>query len=211
MVQSQRVEVGPKLQKEMFAFGVGSSFLSTCGPTSTPFLFSSPAKTHDKTKEKNAEASRNFKYDSRDGEEGKLGNLLQRENHPSRERDNQMDKARPNRDLGMVRDGLDDSLEKHFSSHGDQQKVGMVADEGQSMGEHSESLVEVSDKQTGDADPSSDQLGVVSNRIKGANLRKSLVEVEAEWTRPNIVKRKILQNKPIECLLLGNLHKVKLM
>ena len=88
MVQSQKVEVGPKLQKETFAFGVGSSFLSTCGPTSTPFLFSSPAKTHDKTKEKNAEASKNFKYDSRDGEEGKLGNLLQRENHPSRERDN---------------------------------------------------------------------------------------------------------------------------
>ena len=57
-----------------------------------------------------------------------------------------MDKVRPNRDLGMVRDGLDDSLEKHFSSHGDQQKVGMVADERQSMGEHSEPLVEVSDR-----------------------------------------------------------------
>ena len=83
-----------------------------------------------------------------------------------------MDKVRPNRDLGMVRDGLDDSLEKHFSSHGDQQKVRMVADERQSMGEHSEPLVEVSDRQISDADPFSDQLGVVNNRIKGANLRK---------------------------------------
>ena len=83
-----------------------------------------------------------------------------------------MDKVRPNRDLGMVRDGLDDSLEKHFSPHGDQQEVGMVANEGRSMGEHSESLVEVSDRQTGGTDPSSDQLGVVSNRNKGANLRK---------------------------------------
>ena len=85
MVQSQRVEVGPKIQKETFDFGVGLSFLSTCAPSSTSFLFSSPAKTHDNTKAKNAEASRNFKYASRDGEEGKLGNLLQRENHPSRE------------------------------------------------------------------------------------------------------------------------------
>ena len=48
--------------------------------------------------------------------------------------------------MGIVRDGLDDSLEKHFSPHGDQQEVGMVADEGRSMGEHSESLVEVSDR-----------------------------------------------------------------
>ena len=50
--------------------------------------------------------------------------------------------------------------------------VGMVANEGRSLGEHAESLVEVSDKQTGGADPSSDKLGVVSNRIRGENLRK---------------------------------------
>ena len=77
--------MGPKIQKETFDVGVGLSFLSTCAPSSTSFLFSSPVKTHDNTKAKNAEASRNFKYASRDGEEGKLGNLLQRENHPSRE------------------------------------------------------------------------------------------------------------------------------
>ena len=59
-----------------------------------------------------------------------MGNLLQRENHPSRGRDNQMDKARPNRDMGMVRDGLDDCLEKPFSPHGDQQEAGVVADKG---------------------------------------------------------------------------------
>nr|POE95235.1 putative ribonuclease h protein [Quercus suber] len=53
-----------------------------------------------------------------------------------------------------------------------EQEVGVVADEGRSMGEHSESLVEVSDRQTGGVDPFSDQLRVVSNRIKGANFRK---------------------------------------
>ena len=48
----------------------------------------------------------------------------------------------------------------------------MVADEGRSIGEHSEPLVEVSNRQTGGADPSSAQLGFVSNRIKGTNFRK---------------------------------------
>jgi len=40
------------------------------------------------------------------------------------------------------------------------------------MGEHSESLVEIFDRLTDGADPSSAQLGVVSSRIKGANFRK---------------------------------------
>ena len=81
---------------------MGSGFLSTCEPTSTPFLFSSPALTYDITKDKSAETSRKLKHDSRNGEERKLGNLLQRENHPNREQNNKMDKAGPNRDLGVV-------------------------------------------------------------------------------------------------------------
>ena len=101
-----------------------------------------------------------------------MGNLLQRENHPNRGRDNQMDKARPNRDLGMVRDRFDASLEKPFSTHGDKQEVGVAADERRSMGDHSEPLVEIPNRQTSSADHSSDQLRTVSNRIKGASFRK---------------------------------------
>ena len=40
---------------------------------------------------------------------------------------------------------------------------------------------------------------------------KSLAEAEAAWTWPDITERRVLQNRPIECLLLGNLHRVKLM
>ena len=40
------------------------------------------------------------------------------------------------------------------------------------MGDHTQSLVEVSSGQTSGVDPSSDQLGTISNRIKGANIRK---------------------------------------
>lgn len=172
MVHSQRAEVGPKLRKDSTAFGVGSGFLSTCEPTSNPFLFSSLALTCDINKERNAKPSRKPKHGSCNGEKRKVGNLLQRENHPNRERNNQMDKAGPNRDLGVVRVGFNDSLEEHLSSHGDQHEVGMAADEGRSLGEHAKSLVEVPDRQTGSTNPSNDQLGVVSNRIRGANLRK---------------------------------------
>ncbi|KAL0012862.1 hypothetical protein SO802_007970 [Lithocarpus litseifolius] len=40
---------------------------------------------------------------------------------------------------------------------------------------------------------------------------RSLAEAETEWTLPVISERKMLQNRPIECLLLGNLHRVKLL
>ncbi|KAK9994007.1 hypothetical protein SO802_023710 [Lithocarpus litseifolius] len=74
--------------------------------------------------------------------------------------------------FGLVRDGFDDGLEKYFSTHGDKQEVGVAADEIRSLVDHSESLVEIPVRQTSGADPSSDQLGSVSNRIKGASFRK---------------------------------------
>lgn len=39
---------------------------------------------------------------------------------------------------------------------------------------------------------------------------KFLTEVEREWTQPVIIVRKILQGKPVECSMRGNLHRVKL-
>ena len=94
--------MGPKQLKESFSFGGGSGFLNTSGPSSTPFLFSSPTNPYMKPKGKDVETLSRSTNSSQDGEWGKLGNMLQRENHPSRGRDNQMDKVGPNRDLGMV-------------------------------------------------------------------------------------------------------------
>ena len=47
----------------------------------------------------------------------------------------------------------------------------MAFDERRNMGDHTESLVEVSSGQTSGVDPSSDKLGTVNNKIKGANIR----------------------------------------
>ena len=41
------------------------------------------------------------------------------------------------------------------------------------------------------------------------NLEKNLSEVEAKWTEPVISIRKILNTNPVECLLMGTLHRVK--
>lgn len=94
--------MSPKQLKESFSFGVGLAFLSTSGSSSTPFLFSSPTNPHIKPKGKDVESFSRSINSSQDGEWGKLGNLLQRENHPNRGQDNQVDKAGSNRDLGMV-------------------------------------------------------------------------------------------------------------
>ncbi|KAL4596468.1 hypothetical protein ACB092_12G165900 [Castanea dentata] len=40
--------------------------------------------------------------------------------------------------------------------------------------------------------------------------KKYLTEAEAKWTQPVIVVRKILQDRPMECIMMGHLHRVKL-
>jgi len=42
-------------------------------------------------------------------------------------------------------------------------------------------------------------------------LKKYLSEVEKEWTQSVITVRKILQDRPIECMMMGNLYRVKLL
>ena len=39
---------------------------------------------------------------------------------------------------------------------------------------------------------------------------KYLTEAKTEWTQPMIVVRKILHDRPGECMMIGHLHRVKL-
>ena len=48
-------------------------------------------------------------------------------------------------------------------------------------------------------------------RLSVQASKKSLTKEETEWTLPVISVRKILQDKPVECLMMGNLHRVKLL
>lgn len=73
----------------------------------------------------------------------KWGIFLQREGHSCGRRNHSVDKARSNRDLGMVRDGANGSLEEHIPINRDKQKVGILTAEGRSMGDNSKPLVEV--------------------------------------------------------------------
>jgi hypothetical protein len=54
---------------------------------------------------------------------GKMGNLSQKQNHPSRRRDHQQDTSRSHLDLGLVRSRNDESLAKHLPPHGEEQDL----------------------------------------------------------------------------------------
>lgn len=53
--------------------------------------------------------------------------------------------------------------------------------------------------------------GLSTTKSRVPTSDRSLAEPKAMWTQPIITERKILQNRPIECLMMGNLHRVKLM
>ena len=59
-----------------------------------------------------------------------MGNFLQRQSHTKWGRHNKLDKERPHKDMGMVRDGLDVGLEKTTSTYGNKQKPGLSPTEG---------------------------------------------------------------------------------
>ena len=81
-----------------------------------------------------------------------------------------MDKTRFNRDLGVVQVGTNGGLEEHVPTDRDEQKVGLPAIEGRSVGNNFKPLVEVSNGQTAGTCATVDKLRVISNRIKHADF-----------------------------------------
>ena len=82
-----------------------------------------------------------------------MGVVLQEQNHSNWRRDDQMDKARPNGDLGVVRFGADASLEKYVSIDEGEQRAGLPSFDEQGMGIDFESVVEVCHEHTSDSSP----------------------------------------------------------
>nr|POE58734.1 hypothetical protein CFP56_59086 [Quercus suber] len=90
-------------------------------------------------------------------------------------------------------------------------KTGRSKDEaGRGLVTDSKSMVEVPLKPTSDTIVSEEQLRMVEPTSGRLPLEKLLTEAEAEWTQPVIGVRKILQDKPVECLMMGHLYRVKL-
>ena len=83
-----------------------------------------------------------------------------------------MDKAGSNGGLGMVRLGVNASLEKHVSADGGEQNTRLSSCDEQGMGADTESMVEVCHGPTSVSNPSTSKLKLVSDKIKCATLGK---------------------------------------
>nr|POE95861.1 putative ribonuclease h protein [Quercus suber] len=94
--------------------------------------------------------------------------------------------------------------------NGEKQKTGLSADEGRSMDHDSEPVVEVFDGQTFNSGASNDKLKAISHRIRHAELEKISVRGGSGVDEANDHYKKLLQTKPVESLLMGNLHKVEM-
>ena len=143
------------------------------GPLSepSPFVFTSPSNTSFNPLV-NEEFSASSTTERRDGKQGEMGDLLQRKNHSSGGGDNPLDKARPNRNLGLVRARSANGVEEPFSTDGAKQAAGLLADERRGLDHDAEPVVEVFDGSSSGAGSSGDKLKIISHRIKHAELRK---------------------------------------
>nr|POE64222.1 hypothetical protein CFP56_67667 [Quercus suber] len=155
--------------------GLGKDFMKVDGSHQGPFVFSSPSGEDINQQGNLFEADATSPYVGNNGREGKMGDLLQREDNSCGGRNHSVDKARSNRDLGMVRDGAYGGLEEHFSVDGDKPKVGLPTVEGRSLGHNPKPLVEVLNRPTTSTSAVDAKLKEVSNRIKRADFGKIMV------------------------------------
>ena len=101
-----------------------------------------------------------------------MGDVLQKQNHSDRRRDDQMDPTRPNGDQGVVRLGADACLEEYVPTDGEEQGNGLPPFDEQGMGVDSESVVEICHGHTSVPCPTTIKLKLAGDRIKHATLEK---------------------------------------
>ena len=130
LVQSQRYEVGPSNYKPMFSFGESPTKEFAAGPSPTPLIFSSPASLVSKISLLKPKIRDVALGDNKNGNQGQLGNLLSRQSNSDKGGNNQVDQVGPDGGMGLVRLGVDDSLEEFVSSHRGEQEAGIPAHEG---------------------------------------------------------------------------------
>ena len=111
-----------------------------------------------------------------------MGNFLQGQSHTNWGRHNKLDKERPHRDMGMVRDGLDAGLEKTASTYGNKQEPRLSPTEGRGMVTNSKPMVEVSHKPTCGPLPLMSNLEQLEPTLGRLPSEKYLIEAETNWT-----------------------------
>nr|POF19473.1 uncharacterized protein CFP56_61118 [Quercus suber] len=175
LVDSCKKPMGLVSEGACFTFGANSSPIKINGPYMSPegaVEGTRPSyKPGSVSKEKEGISQSGCKY----GESKKLGNVLQKQNNTNRRRNYQVDQARPNGNLGMVRLGTDAGLEESFSVDGGEQRAGVPAFIEHGMGGDTKSVVEVCDGQTSPTTTSSSKLNLVKDKFRGATLGKITV------------------------------------
>ena len=101
-----------------------------------------------------------------------MGNFLQGQSKTNWGRHDKLDKERPHRNMGMVRDGLDAGLEKTASTYGNKQEPRLSPTEGRGMVTNSKPMVEVSHKPTCGPIASDEQLRIIRTNIREAAFKK---------------------------------------
>nr|POF22600.1 hypothetical protein CFP56_49715 [Quercus suber] len=117
-----------------------------------------------------------------------------------------MDKTGSYRDMGMVQYGVNGSVEKIVLADGVELEGKILATEGQSLGHNTKPVVKVSDEQTIGANSTADKLKATSARIRSAKFEKIPVRSRGGMGQLVIIVRKILQELPVEYLMMVNLH-----
>lgn len=83
-----------------------------------------------------------------------------------------MDKKGSNKDLGVVRPGVDACVEEHVPLNRGEHEIGVPSVKECDMGNDLEAMVEICHEQTGGTSPSTNKLKLVSDKFKCANLKK---------------------------------------
>ena len=164
--------MGPSNYKPIFSFGKSQTYEGASRPSPTPLIFSSPRCSASKVsilKPKMREVALGV---HKNDDHEQLGIFLSRQSYSGRGGNDQVDQAGPDGGMGLVRLGVDDSLEEFVPSHRGEQEVGIPTHEGRSLGSHTKSMVEVPFRPACSLNPSSDQLGSICNKIKFAPFEK---------------------------------------
>ena len=168
LVGLQSNVVGQSKNSGVFVFGSEAELGLFCFSSS----FNTKTNPKDKLIYTGKESSVSKFSSSSDGRQREMGDFLQGKGDSNGGRDNLLDKARPNRGMGLARAQSNGGVEEPILVNGEKQVAGVFADERQSMDHDSEPVVEVLDGLTSNAGASSDKLKAISHRIRHAELGK---------------------------------------
>ena len=172
VVDIQSSYMGLNKEKGLFVFGANLSPPKEAGPVHSLGYVSQTTWTDLKPGIRNKVRDSKTLNFIKHGENREVGVVLQGQNSPNRGRDDQVDQAGPNGDLGVVRLGADASMEKFISVDGGKQSAGLPSIDEHGLGVDPESMVEVCNRQPNCSATSTTKLNLVRAKFRGAALGK---------------------------------------